>query len=462
MAVNRLRQKYGQGVAVVKNTIDYVGGYPPSQSWSVTRSDLGETKSIYDEASIQTFQTRKGLMRSRWVTDRNRSPANFKPVRIASIIKGNGVFDGYLEMDYSLPYYNMARVVHKGPVLALGSFDQGSVPIIPSATAFPNLDTATSNWCLQQAANEASEPVHEFGVTLGELAETVSMLISPLQAVSKLAKRLGLNGGVFMKEKSRYGTNLVFRPHINTRKGAMNSLFGKPHPVKSGCYVVNQASDFWLTWRFGVKPLIKEINDIMTMDYSSFEDSPLRISRKRSTKPWVAGVGPSIALPIGNYFYVLFRDSYRHRTMSQASYAYALKHGTGFSDFLNANGLALRHLPQIMWELVPCSFVLDRFLDIGSFIRSITPDPSVTTLGTCVSTKFEYMITREYSAMSYSYSTFSVQPKKNHRFRLWNTTYTRDVGVPVPIKPLFNPKLLKIEQLIDHATLVWQRLPKWR
>lgn len=466
--LNRLRQRNASGQGVVECAITQ-SNYSVTK-WNKTCVDLGETKSIYDESTVQEFIKRRKLMDLRIEVSRSSEPrnaANFRPVRIASIIKGNAVYDGGFQCAFSVPgYFPMVSV--KGPVASLASHTQQSAPYLPSITAvtFPSITMPRALWCLQQASNEASEAVHDFGVTLGELAETVSMLMSPLKGISSLCKASYLLGcELFFDKHPRKGKarKLLLRPDKAIKRFSAKTGMQKATGIaQSGCYVVDQASNFWLTWRFGVKPLIKEINDILSMDYREYESSELKFARKKVADEWTTRTGSSGG-SLGNYLYFTLDDLVKWRQSSQATYAYSVKHGFGLSDFLNSTGLSLRHLPQVLWELVPCSFVLDRFVDVGSFIRALTPDPAVKTIDTCVSEKVEVILDRRVTNV---YRLYRPQANYiapiNRRLRIWNFRYSRDVGIPVPILPLWNPKLLKIEQLVDHATLVWQRLPKWR
>lgn len=462
MAVNRLRQKYATGIGDVKCSITEGNGNVTS--WSNRVSNLGETKSIYDETTTQEFTrlTKLGSFTvSRVRTSPKRNAANFRPVRIASIIKGNSAFNGEAGMSFAVPG-KFANVTVLGPIVALADLTQSSFTYLPPiSTVFPTQNTQRGLYCLQQAANSASDAVHEFGVTLGELAETISMLTNPLRAISKLSKKMGLLDGSFRKDATL--KKLLFSPSNRVRQFAKKTGMQKiTSGAQSGRYIVDQSSNFWLTWRFGVKPLIKEISDIMLMDYSNYESSDIRIARKRAADDWTIRSGHNVG-GLGYRLYYEFDDIVKFRSMSSASYAYSVKHGFGLSDFLNSTGLSLRHLPQVMWELVPCSFVLDRFVDVGSFIRSITPDPNVKTIDTCISEKVEIILDRRVTGGYYLYwPVTGLKFSRNNKLRVWNYRYSRDIGIPVPRLPQFNPKLLKIEQLIDHATLVFQRLPKWR
>lgn len=463
--LSRLRQRDAKGIGTVMCSFSDTRNN--ITKWSVSSNDLGETKSIYDEAALVevTKRTKLGdfVVRKHRISE-PRNIANFRQVRIAGVIKGNTVYDGEVDASFVVPgYYN--KVTVKGPVVALARHDQSSCPYLPpiNAVSYPTVYMPRALWCLQQASNKASEAVHEFGVTLGELAETVSMLMNPLKAAVRLSQRMSLVGGVLFLERRGRKPQIMIRPSSAVKKFAAKTGWEKAKSVHlAGCYVVNESSDFWLTYRFGISPLIKEVCDIMSMDYSSYESSPLQLARKKVADEWTVRNG-STSANLGYYMYATIEDIVRWRQSSAATYAYTVKHGFGLSDFLNSTGMSLRHIPQVLWELMPCSFVLDRFLDVGSFIKALTPDPNVRTIDTCVSEKVEVMLTRQCTSIYRLNRPLSnYKATTSRKLRIWNTRYSRDVGIPVPILPQFNPKLLKIAQLVDHATLAWQRLPKWR
>lgn len=461
MAINRLRQRYANGIGTIKCSITNFSG--TTTPWSLSVTDLGETKSIADETTVQEFTRRTSVSEfvvRRAVPSYPKNAANFRPVQIASIIKGNALYNGQVKCETSVPGY-FSSVKADGPLTAVASVRAQDFPWLPVIdTAFPNLNSPRADYCLQQAANSASEAVHEFGVTLGELAETAVMLASPLRAIANLSRRAGLLGSIFFKDGLE---GLLVKPHRAVRRFDRLSGWEKARKsANAGCYVVNESSNFWLVYRFGIQPFIKEVGDIMSMSYDNYESSLIRLSRSRAADTWTEKAGTGTC-SLGNYIYCDFNDTVKYRSMSSATYAYSVKHGIGLSDFFNANGLALRHLPQVLWELVPCSFVLDRFVDVGSFIRSLTPDPSVKTIDTCVSERFQLILTRRATRIyRYARPTNQTIFEKNNKFRVWNDKYSRYTGVLVPRLPQWNPKLLNILQHVDHATLLWQRLPKWR
>jgi hypothetical protein len=49
-------------------------------------------------------------------------------------------------------------------------------------------------------------------------------------------------------------------------------------------------------------------------------------------------------------------------------------------------GLRDQDIPVTVWELVPWSFVVDWFVNVGDWIQAVTPNPSVTVKGSWTTT----------------------------------------------------------------------------
>lgn len=58
-------------------------------------------------------------------------------------------------------------------------------------------------------------------------------------------------------------------------------------------------------------------------------------------------------------------------------------------------GLTWTDLPDAAWELTPWSFVVDWFINVGDYIRAITPKPEVRILSACTSVSLDCTVTRK-------------------------------------------------------------------
>lgn len=135
-----------------------------------------------------------------------------------------------------------------------------------------------------------------------------------------------------------------------------------------------------------------------------------------------------------------------------------------FTD-LQVLGLHPTQLVNVAWELVPLSFVFDRFVGMGKWIEARRPKPGTTILGATHSMKrkksLEMAVQRLYmgsQSPAYCKSTsWYAEP-----LRWQSTLYRRIIATTVPVFPVLNPTLLDISQHVDHLALLWQRLPRIR
>jgi len=130
------------------------------------------------------------------------------------------------------------------------------------------------------------------------------------------------------------------------------------------------ASEAWLTWSFGVKPLladIKKANESIEA-YLLRNDVTLKLSGS-ANKKWISGLRSNGHTGAYNAPYSrLFRAEH------ELSYRYAsgmnlkLKSGNnyGVDDHF---GLELKALPSTAWELVPFSWVVDYFTTAGAYFE---------------------------------------------------------------------------------------------
>lgn len=253
---------------------------------------------------------------------------------------------------------------------------------------------------------------------------------------------------------------MLFKPskkHLNLRR------FGKQ--FKDTSYrIVDESSNFWLTYRFGVKPLLQDIRNLLNMDFDKLSDPGTLLSHGKAGGKKVQSIVANSVSTI-DYFEVPFRDTIVEKFRHNATVAYTRKHGGGVEAFLSAFGLNWWQIPKILWELVPCSFVVDRFVDVGTWLSNIRPDPHVKVLDSCVSASYRKTRTREATGLRYKSYIGRVDWSKSYvpMLKVFMSSYTRETGwASTPILPSINPRLLKLEQQIDHATLIWQRLPKRR
>lgn len=127
-------------------------------------------------------------------------------------------------------------------------------------------------------------------------------------------------------------------------------------------------ADSWLTFSFGVRPMISEIQDLdkAISSYILREDRSIRLSSQASRK-WVSGARTKSTGAFGadliSYTNAFHDLSYR--VTAGFNLPLSSSNNYGVLDHL---GLELGSLPAIGWELTPYSWVLDYFGTIGAYM----------------------------------------------------------------------------------------------
>jgi hypothetical protein len=275
-----------------------------------------------------------------------------------------------------------------------------------------------------QCYRKMAEPEAGVGMMLAELKETVSMLRSPFSKLPKLLRKLqqpGHSGG------------------------------------KSGGSAFTYASNAWLTERFGIAPVLNDIEDIRCL-------TTAKLFKHLSLRKKSAGTNGSDTISsingvtqIGN-LWVKFSMNRKTYEYWRASSYYTVVDST--LDTLNALGLNPLSLPSIAWELVPLSFVVDRFINIGGWLEAMRPMPEYKQLGGCTSCNKSMVTTVTTSmAASNSYGSQGWSPAYSSFIETQRVHY-RLVGLHLPDFPPVNPRPLSLIQEMDHLSLLWQRMPR--
>lgn len=106
---------------------------------------------------------------------------------------------------------------------------------------------------------------------------------------------------------------------------------------------------------------------------------------------------------------------------ASAGVIYEIKSQTTSQNISRILGIRARDIPATLWEIVPYSFVVDWFVNVGTWLNAVVPDPNVTVLGN--------WITRVYSFSCVEQVTFTF-PKPSPL----GTITTTNVGSVTTVK----------------------------
>lgn len=209
------------------------------------------------------------------------------------------------------------------------------------------------------------------------------------------------------------------------------------------------AANLWLMYRYGIRPLVQSIDDILTASQRLLRKE--RVTTRAKVK---ISAGKTFT---ANWTYtpVVFTHTYvddetvEVRAMSLDEVVYDWRYTYGFDA---------KSLLTLPWNAIPYSFVVDWFANVADFIGAVGQAFDSSSLGQCMTTT--RTATRAINSVSTSWGPSWVQDAPwdvdVHEF-LW--TKTRRKGLPRPglvIKSDF--RLDSVTRLADAVALVGQQL----
>jgi len=291
---------------------------------------------------------------------------------------------------------------------------------------WPNIYETGKSRAIIKAWNKLNNSVWDIPTFLGELHETIAMLRHPFQNLSSWIK-------------------------TNKKFAVKNSAW------KSGQSFVQFMVDNWLQYRYGIRPLIKDIQDAIKAFQDKYVFLGDQLSRKGAVDVYSSTSVSSIA---GSFSTLNFTVGVQtNLDVSTHVTLYYHQRLLNITEILSQRfGLSLTDIPGVAWELTRLSFVLDWFYGVGQWLTAIKPNPRIDYLGNCVSQVLSetrtYTVENPNSAGS---PATVITPAKY----VWSSkSLIRQVNQPVPVLPAYNPNFFKVERLVDGLALSWQLILK--
>lgn len=221
---------------------------------------------------------------------------------------------------------NICLSVRGGPLGHIKStYNVAYLKTLAGTQAHANIDAAT----------------FEGGVFVAELNETLRFLRNPLK-----------NWGDFLKE-------------VKTSKN--KSRFGR------GKTVADFIGSNWLGYRYAVRPLVSDIQDVIKAVEDSVKKHPVRRTARGSA---------SFTENLSTYVVRPASEGQEFTYQTQTTHMHSVRAGVLYETYRSPDtfGLALHDVPISLWEAVRFSFILDWFANIGPWIEAITPVGGVRIL----------------------------------------------------------------------------------
>lgn len=220
--------------------------------------------------------------------------------------------------------------------------------------------------CKQKFARKVRNKTRTWqgGVFAGELREAAVMLASPTKRLRREVDDL-LRYALFEQRKWRKVKRLLHKDSgVNARE--------REKAIKRLVSLKNVLADTWLEWSFGIKPLIQDANDAaMAFRRLAQEEGLDKLTLKAEinmeensfiNEDRNVGLFPGVSTYVKGDDFQLDKCTYMIRGCITA------KNPIGGMPIPGIFGMDLSNIAPTAWEIIPWSFFVDYFTDVGSAI----------------------------------------------------------------------------------------------
>lgn len=201
----------------------------------------------------------------------------------------------------------------------------------------------------------------QLGVFGGELREVIQLLRNPLAQSIQLTKDL-------VRAKA------LLRNSFPTQAAYKAAKAGKSTRYVDN--IVKSMSDLWLQYRFGILPLISDINDILALAADKSEEVLRTKGRTYGASEYSTSSVTFPFLDMGTTGTLNTNIVYKAECFIHFGLLYdRLNRHEEFSGRILDNFDSFEEVAITAWELIPFSFLVDYFVNIGDIINaSVTTD----------------------------------------------------------------------------------------
>lgn len=283
-----------------------------------------------------------------------------------------------------------------------------------------------------QANSNVRDTMVALGEALAEIEKTVGMMADTASRIVGAARHV--RKGRFSKAARALGTS-----------------------VPTTASVGKTFAENWLAYRYGWLPLYGTIYGGLVASYELSIRTPavLRVQGKATTSSSLSTIhqddgGSSDGMSMWYLPWTCITNANSHY---RARVSYWIQRDMGLLS--KAQNLGLYDPLSLAWELLPFSFVVDWFANIGDIVDEISTFHGASYLVGCISHKVEVEATSVSTPVPRT-TSYSVNTGSPARSQMTLTRYKRDVyNVPPSVHPHFNNGL-NATRFIDAVALIRQ------
>lgn len=278
---------------------------------------------------------------------------------------------------------------------------------------------------LRAIANIDSTP-YAFGEDVLELRETVRFLRNPVAELHKLSIAFRKS---YLRVRSRRGLDYLVKKDKLSRYDMKRLL--------------DAHASVFLQYQFALSPLVRSTIDALDAYQSKPPIMPERLTSRgffedEDTQTVVNQSG------LNNHTYNASRTE---RMDGKASILYTVTNPV--HDWRYRLGFRVKDIPTTLWQVMPLSFMVDRFIDVSSFSKGVMNliDPQVRILAGSYRTKWER--STNYKLTGRNVSGFTLHSSDEHIINEFR--YDRSIWNPSVSDTIPN---LTLGRVIDSATKI--------
>jgi hypothetical protein len=320
-------------------------------------------------------------------------------------------------------------------VLALPS--SGLIPsLFPSAPPMPI--SALQSMAATQALSRVKPVEYEGLVALAELRETLGYLRNPFKTGMKLAGSLEKRVAPI---RSRY---------IRNNMEKMSELRSRQH-----ANIVKNLEDLYLEFRYGVRPLIKDVEDLL-LAVQAEHKVPER-QTFRSDKFTDEYSDSLFRRETGTYSSQDVYYTYDRSVEVRVGLLYEYTRDPFSSEYF---GFGIDRLPIAVWEATPLSFISDWFFNLGEFIAAVTPSAGMSRRCAWTTTIIKHTLTQSVSNASYTgYPTRTIDSSGTNTYEFESYNRSPTISTPsIGLNPDWRGVFSDPWRLADMASIIHQRI----
>lgn len=248
----------------------------------------------------------------------------------------------------------------------------------------------------------------------------------------------------------------------NPMRSLVKALSRAPGPYPGHRRLIDGMSGSWLTWWYGIKPLISDLDSAIKYITKIPQKPGLGLRRVRATVNNESSVSTSTATGVQSFSFTADHvTTTRHKVTAVVYYTVNIN-GVKPFEGPRALGMALDQLPANLWELVPFSFVVDWLYGVGAWLSNMTPSTQVQYVGNSVSSKISVTLRVSPGNPKYCTPPMDLTEFSPSIFTAKTDTLVRVVNQPVPALPVFHGAL-SLKNTITSLALICANMPKsWR